>query len=64
MTPKDRIAFVIVAGLIGWGALTIVGLWFTHKSLTDAGGEIFVAIAGGLLSALGGYFAVRNGKGP
>lgn len=62
MTPKDRIAFVIVVGLVGWGALTIIGLWFSHKSLSDSGGEIFVAISGGLVAALGAYFATRNGN--
>jgi hypothetical protein len=61
MTPKDRIAFVIVAGLIGWGALVIIGLAISKKSLAEGGGEIFVAIAGGLVSAVGAYFATRNG---
>lgn len=62
MTPKDRIAFTIAAGLVGWGIVALGIIGWRNKGFADAGGEIFVAIAGGLVAALGAYFATRNGN--
>jgi hypothetical protein len=57
---RDRIAFVIAAGLIAWGLVLLIGLAWRGKSLSESGGEIFLAIATGLCTALGAYFATRN----
>jgi hypothetical protein len=63
MKPKDRIALVISAGLISWGLVMIAGIAWRNRSLSEGGGEIFLAIATGLATALGAYFATRNGDG-
>jgi hypothetical protein len=60
MTPKDRIALAIVLGLITWGLVLMLGLTWRGKSLSEGGGEIFLAIATGLATSLGAYFATRN----
>ena len=60
MTPRDRVAIVIACGLIAWGVLAIAGAAWRNKSFTDSGGEILLAIVGGLGASLAAYFAVRN----
>jgi hypothetical protein len=60
MSPRDRVAFVIAAGLISWGLVLMIGLTLRGKSLSEGGGEIFLGIATGLATALGAYFATRN----
>ena len=62
MTPKDRVAIIIAAGLITWGIVLMAGLAWNKKSVSEGGGEIFLAIATGLATALGAYFATRNGN--
>ena len=52
---------VIGIGLILWGLITIAGLTFRGKSLSEAGGEFFVAIGGVLAGAVATYLAARNG---
>ena len=63
MKPKDRIAAIIAAGLVCWGLVLMIGLVWNQKSLSESGGEIFLAIATGLVAALGMYFATKNGNG-
>jgi hypothetical protein len=53
---------IIASGLIGWGLVLLIGLSWRGKSLSEGGGEIFLAIATGLTTALGAYFATRNGN--
>jgi hypothetical protein len=60
MNAKDRVAMIIAVGVMAWGVLTIIGLMFSHKSLSEAGGEIFVAIGGGAIAMLATYFATKN----
>jgi hypothetical protein len=64
MTSKDRVALVIAAGLVGWGLFAIAGAAWRNKSFTEGGGEILLAIAGGLASSLAAYFATRNNNQP
>ena len=52
---------VIGVGVIAWGLITIVGLTFRGKSISEAGGEFFVAIGGVLAGAIATYLAARNG---
>lgn len=59
MNAKDRIALVITVGLITWGLVLMGGLIWNKKSLSDSGGEIFLGIATGLVTALGAYFATK-----
>lgn len=61
MKPKDRIALVVAVGLITWGILTIGGAIYRNKSLTEGGGEFFVAIGGAMVAMLVTYFTSRNG---
>jgi hypothetical protein len=63
MKPRDRIAFVIATGLIGWGLFAIIGATLHGKNLAEAGGEILGLIAGGLSASLAAYFT-RNGEPP
>ena len=60
MNPKDRVAIVIAAGLVAWGLCTIGGIWWNGKSLSEGGGEILLAVAGGLTASLTAYFATKN----
>jgi hypothetical protein len=61
--PRDQVALIIAAGLIGWGLVLLIGLTIRGRPLSGSGGEIFLAIATGLTTALGAYFATRNGGG-
>ena len=61
MKPKDLLAMVIGAGIILWGLVTIVGLIWHGKSLSENGGEFFVAIGGVLAGSVATYLAARNG---
>ena len=60
MSSRDRIALVIAAGLVAWGVIAIVAVAWRNKSFTESGGEILLAIAGGLSASLAAYFATRN----
>lgn len=60
MTARDKVAIIIAAGLISWGVLAIGGLAWRNKSFTEGGGEILLAIVGGLAAALAAYFAVTR----
>lgn len=62
MTPKDRIALIIVVGLITWGVLAIGGAFWRNRPLTEGGTEFFVAVGGALVAMLATYFASRNGN--
>ena len=62
MNTRDRVALIIAAGLISWGIIAIGGLAWRNKSFTEGGGEILLAIVGGLGASLAAYFAVRNGN--
>lgn len=62
MKPKDRAALIIASGLIAWGLVMMVSLAWRNKSMSEGGSEIFMAVATGLCTALGAYFA-RNGNG-
>jgi hypothetical protein len=62
MNPRDRVAFVIAAGLVGWGLVAIVSVAIRNRSFTESGGEILLAIAGALGSSLAAYFATRNDR--
>lgn len=64
MNWKDRIALVIAAGLVSWGIIAIAFVGWHGKSFTDSGGEILLAIAGGLTASLATYFATKNDGGP
>ena len=59
---RDRIAFVIAVGLLAWGLAMIGMIAWRNRSLSEGGGEIFLAIAAGLVAALTAYFA-RGGNG-
>jgi hypothetical protein len=61
LSPRDQVAFIIAAGLIGWGLVLLIGITIRGRPLSESGGEIFLAIATGLTTALGAYFATRNG---
>jgi len=63
MTWRDRTALVIAAGLISWGIIAIAFVGWHGKSFTDSGGEILLAIAGGLSASLATYFATKE-NGP
>jgi hypothetical protein len=64
MSSRDRVAIAIAVGLVSWGALAIIALAWRNKSFTEGGGEILLAIAGGLGASLAAYFATkRNGDG-
>ena len=54
---RDRIALVIAVGLVSWGLAMLGLLAWTNRSLSEGGGEIFLAIAAGLVAALTAYFA-------
>lgn len=60
MEPKDRIAMIIVVGLVTWGILAIGGAILRNKSLTEGGGEFFVAIGGALVASVVTYLASKN----
>ena len=60
MTPRDRVALIIASGLVTWGVVAIIAVAWRNKSFTDSGGEILLAIAGGLSASLATYFATRN----
>jgi hypothetical protein len=63
MSPRDRIALAIAVGLISWGIIMIAGIAWRNRAMSEGGGEIFLAIATGLCTALGAYFASgRNGN--
>jgi hypothetical protein len=62
MKPKDRIAFIIAAGLISWGLFAIIGAGIHGRPLGEAGGEILGLIAGSLGAALAAYFTRNNGE--
>ena len=61
MKPRDLLAMIIGVGVILWGLITIAGLTFRGKSISEAGGEFFVAIGGVLAGAIATYLAARNG---
>jgi hypothetical protein len=60
MSNRDRVAIVIAAGLVGWGLLAIAGAAWRNQSFTEGGGEILLAIAGGLGASLAAYFATKS----
>jgi hypothetical protein len=62
MSNRDRVAIIIAAGLISWGVIGIAALAWRNKNFTEGGGEILLAIAGGLGASLAAYFATRNGS--
>jgi hypothetical protein len=62
MTSKDRIAFIIAAGLISWGVFGIIGAALHGKQLGESGGEILGLIAGTLGASLAAYFTRDNGE--
>ena len=62
MNARDRVALVIATGLVTWGICTIAGIWWRGKSLSEGGGEILLAVAGGLTASLTAYFATKNGN--
>lgn len=64
MKPKDRIALVIATGLVTWGLVMMVGVVWRDRPMSEGAGEIFLAIATGLVAALGVYFATKNGGKP
>ena len=59
--PKELLALIIGGGLILWGLVTIIGLVFRGKSLTENGAEFFIAIGGVMAGAIATYLA-RNGN--
>jgi hypothetical protein len=61
MTPRDRIALTIAAGLVGWGLVALILVGWKGRALSEVGGQGLLAIGGGLVSALSAYFATRNG---
>jgi hypothetical protein len=63
MNPRDRVALIISAGLIAWGIVAIGCLAWRNKSFTEGGGEILLAIAGGLSASLAAYFATKDKNG-
>jgi len=62
MSPRDRVALIIAAGLVGWGLIAIIAAAWRNKNFTEGGGEILLAIAGGLGASLAAYFATHNNK--
>ena len=51
----------IIAGTIGTGfILIIIALAWRDKQLTDKGGEVLIALLGGLLMSLGYYMGSQN----
>jgi hypothetical protein len=64
MSNRDRVAIVIAAGLVSWGLIAIAAAAWRNRSFTEGGGEILLAIAGGLGASLAAYFAMRNNGGP
>jgi len=60
MSWRDRTALVIAAGLVMWGIIAIVCVAWRNKNFTDSGGEILLAIAGGLSASLATYFATKD----
>jgi hypothetical protein len=62
MTPRDRIALVIAAGLVTWGIIALILVGWQGRPLSEVGGQGLLAIGGGLVSSLATYFATRNGK--
>lgn len=60
--PQDWVAIIIGTGLVSWGVILMVGLTLNKKPLSESGGEIFLAIATGLVAVLGVYFSRRNGN--
>ena len=62
MTSRDQVAFVIAIGLVTWGVFMIIALAWRNKSISEAGGELLLAVAGGLSASLAAYFATRNGN--
>ena len=63
MKPRDRVAIIIAIGLVAWGIFMIAGLAWRNKSISESGGELLLAVAGGLSASLAAYFATRNGNG-
>lgn len=59
---RDRIAAIIATGLVAWGLVLMLGLVWRGGKLSEGGGEIFLAIATGLVASLGMYFATKNGN--
>ena len=64
MKPKDRIAFVAVAGLVSWGIFAILGAIIQGKPLGEAASEILGLIAGSLGACVAAYFTRDNGEPP
>ena len=62
MNPRDVLAIIIGLGLVLWGMITIFGLAWRGKSISEAGAEFFVAIGGVLAGAVATYLAARNGN--
>ena len=62
MNARDRVALVIAIGLVTWGVLTILGIWWRGRTISEGGGEILLAVAGGLTASLTAYFATKNDK--
>ena len=62
MNARDRVALVIAIGLVTWGVLTILGIGWHGRTISEGGGEILLAVAGGLTASLTAYFATKNDK--
>ena len=62
MSPRDRVAIVIAIGLVTWGIMAIAGAAWRNRSFTEGGGEILLAIVGGLGASLAAYFATRHNR--
>jgi hypothetical protein len=60
MSPRDRVALIIASGLVAWGVVMIIGSAWRGQPISTTSGEIFLAVATGLCTALGAYFATRN----
>ena len=60
MSARDRVALIIASGLVVWGLFMIVGLAWRNRSISEAGGELLLAVAGGLSASLAAYFATRS----
>ena len=63
MKARDIVAITIAVGLTSWGLVLMVGLGWRNKSLSEGGGEIFLAIATGLVASLATYMALQNKNG-
>ena len=59
--PKDLLALILGIGLIGWGVITLGGLIWHAKNLSESGGEFFVTIGGVLAGGIITYLATKNG---